>query len=314
MHLLSAILQRSTNMTSLEFARQNLFTPLGINQVIWPADSQGYNYGWGNIYLYPRDAAKIGYLWLNKGVWDGRQIVSRSWVDDSVNPILKAEDDADYGYGWWVKSGNQPFIYEARGRGGQRISVIPSQNIIVVFTGGGYEPGEAAALLGPSLIDMERPLPPNPDDAEKLRSALLVIREPPISKSPGPLPARADEVSGATYQFEDNPLHVKTITLTFNYTTEASSLITFYDSQPSRSGPLGLDGVYRMAPGKNGLNVGQRGYWNDSDTFTLDYNEIANRDSYILNIHFEVDKMIMSAKESTHESAVRIVGIKQAPQ
>ena len=83
MHILSAILQEATGMTALEFGRENLFEPLGIRDVIWPVDPQGFNYGWGDLYLYPHDAAKIGYLWLNNGVWDNEQIVSRKWVEDS---------------------------------------------------------------------------------------------------------------------------------------------------------------------------------------------------------------------------------------
>lgn len=69
MHLLSAILQKATGMTTLEFARQNLFGPLGIRDVIWLTDPQGYTHGWSDLYLHPRDVAKLGYLWLNKGTW-----------------------------------------------------------------------------------------------------------------------------------------------------------------------------------------------------------------------------------------------------
>ena len=63
-------------MTALDFARQYLFEPLGIHEVFWQTDPQGYTDGWGDLYLKPRDTAKIGYLWLNNGAWDGKQIVS----------------------------------------------------------------------------------------------------------------------------------------------------------------------------------------------------------------------------------------------
>ena len=84
MHLLSAILQEATGMTTLDFARQNLFEPLGIHDVAWEIDPQGYYHGWGDLHLKPEDAAKLGFLWLHRGAWDGRQIVSASWVSDSV--------------------------------------------------------------------------------------------------------------------------------------------------------------------------------------------------------------------------------------
>ena len=67
MHLLSAILQEATGMTAQEFAQQNLFTPLGIQEVIWETDPQGYTRGWGDLHLLPEELAKIGFLWLHRG-------------------------------------------------------------------------------------------------------------------------------------------------------------------------------------------------------------------------------------------------------
>jgi len=127
MHLLSAILQEATGMTALDFARQNLFEPLGISEAIWEPDPQGHTHGWGDLHLKPRDAAKLGYLWLNRGVWEGKQIVSASWVEDSVTAHSHTGED-DYGYGWWVSEDS----YYALGRGGQHIKVYPSLKAILV--------------------------------------------------------------------------------------------------------------------------------------------------------------------------------------
>jgi CubicO group peptidase (beta-lactamase class C family) len=78
MHLLSAVLQEATGMTAFDFARQYLFEPLGIQDVIWESDPQGYTRGWGDLHLKPEDLAKIGFLWLHRGNWDGKQIVSEA--------------------------------------------------------------------------------------------------------------------------------------------------------------------------------------------------------------------------------------------
>ena len=75
-HLLSAIVQETTDMTTLDFARTHLFGPLGIPDPIWPTDPQGYNRGWGDLLLTPHDMAKIGFLYLNEGLWEGRQVAS----------------------------------------------------------------------------------------------------------------------------------------------------------------------------------------------------------------------------------------------
>ena len=84
MHLLSAILEKATGMPAQEFARINLFEPLGIQAGTWPADPQGVNMGAGNLRLFPTDMAKLGLLWLQQGRWDGRQVVSSTWVQQSV--------------------------------------------------------------------------------------------------------------------------------------------------------------------------------------------------------------------------------------
>src|SRR5436305_14193741 len=147
MHLLSAIISRTTGMSAHECARRSLFEPLGIRDEIWPSDPQGVSHGWGNLHLHPRDMAKLGYLWLNEGAWDGRRIVPPDWVAESTRVHAKTGTESDYGYGWLIKAQGNHSVYEASGRGGQRISVVPDKNLIVVLTGGGFQPGDIGQLL-----------------------------------------------------------------------------------------------------------------------------------------------------------------------
>ena len=131
-HVLSAIVQATTGTSTLDFAQAYLFEPLGISDVYWYADPDGIaNGGWG-LRLTPRDMAKLGYLYLHHGVWDGQQIVSTEWVSASVKAHVQAEDELDYGYQWWVYPALN--AYTARGRGGQLIFVMPDLDIVVVFT------------------------------------------------------------------------------------------------------------------------------------------------------------------------------------
>jgi CubicO group peptidase (beta-lactamase class C family) len=135
MHLLSAILQETTGMTAFDFARQYLFEPLGISQVTWDSDPQGYTRGWGDLHLKPQDAARLGYLWLNGGVWGGRQIVPAAWVKDAVQVHSQTGMSDDYGYGWWVSQDS----YAALGGGGQTIKVYPAYHAVVVTTGQDFD-------------------------------------------------------------------------------------------------------------------------------------------------------------------------------
>lgn len=308
MHLLSAILQKATGMTAFEYARLNLFEPLGIQDVIWPTDPQGFTYGWGDVCLHPRDAAKIGYLWINSGMWEEKQIVSRKWVESSVKPQIKTDGDDYYGYGWWVTLKDKLVDYSAVGRGGQYIKVIPYLDMVIVATGGGFDFDDIEPLIAPALVDRNRSLPANPDAVERLGLVLKKIEEPPAPRPVPPLPKAAEEISGKTFVFGPNPLQLKTQRLEFNDSAEAGMQITFSNDTPPRSGKIGLDAVYRMSPGKYNLPVGQRGYWDDPYTFVLEYDEVANREAYDLRMRFEDKRVMIEAKERSHEAVLRFEG------
>ncbi|MEE4193571.1 MAG: serine hydrolase [Anaerolineae bacterium] len=130
--LLSAIVQESVGMNTADFAKEELFSPLGIDDFQWETLSNGIpNGGWG-LYLTPRDMAKFGYLYLNEGLWNGQQIIPAAWVSASVEPVRPVSDTVGYGYQWWIFPEDR--IYAAQGLYGQKIFVIPETNMVVVIT------------------------------------------------------------------------------------------------------------------------------------------------------------------------------------
>jgi len=131
-HLLSAIVQQSTGMDTREFADQYLFQPLGISRVVWDVDSSAIAIGGWGLQITPRDMAKLGYLYLHNGQWDGQQIVSAKWIEDATRTHAKTGGDLDYGYQWWTYPSLE--AYTALGLGGQTIFVVPKLNLIVVTT------------------------------------------------------------------------------------------------------------------------------------------------------------------------------------
>ena len=342
-HLLSAILQQATGMTALEFARQNLFEPLGIRDVVWPADPQGVTRGWGDIRLHPRDAAKLGYLWLskgrwentrmmssnglskgvwegkrfassrglNKGIWGNRQIVSSSWVADSVKPQIQSDSDDYYGYGWWVsvaREKDELSSYRADGRGGQYVAVVPSLNIILATTGGGFELGQIDGLLLPALVDMSKPLPANPAGLSKLQAAIRTVAQPPARKPVASLPSAARAISGKTFVFKPNPQGIDTLRLDFNGSAEAVAYIRPSYSARTQRWPVGLDGVYRMSKGEYDHPQGLRGYWASAQTFVLEYDGITSNDHVTLQMRFEGDQVVVKAQETAHELGATFIG------
>lgn len=310
MHLLSPIVQQATGMTALDFARKNLFEPLGIEDAMWSTDPQGHNRGSEGVYLHPRDAAKIGYLWLNGGQWEGKQIVSREWVEDSVKSQLKTGEDDDYGYGWWVS--RESGVYTAAGRGGQYIKVAPSLNAIVVTTGGGFDYDEIDPLITPTLVDPEDPLPANPAGVAKLKEALRKIAQPPDAKPVPPLSETAKAISGKTFVFGPNPTGVERSAFEFDDSAEAVWRVAFSGGKPA-SWPVGLDVVYRMSDGQYDLPQGLRGFWSDAQTFVLEYDTIANNDHITLRMRFEADRVVVEGRETAHEGGVKFEGKMASP-
>jgi hypothetical protein len=310
MHLLSAVLQQATGMTALDFARQHLFEPLGIHDVIWPADPQGVTHGWGDIYLHPHDMAKIGYLWLNHGQWAGRQIVSRAWVEDSVKVQIKTGRDDDYGYGWWVTG--EEGEYAAIGRGGQRIQVWPAWNLMLVMTGEGVDIDDIEPFLTPAFTGVDQPLPVNPAGVAQLEAALVAISQPPAPKPAAPLPETARAISGQIFVFEPNPIEVEALGLEFDGSAEAMLHIRSTGGQ-METWPVGLDGVYRMSAGEYDLPRGLRGAWADGQTFVLEYAGIGHNDHFTFRLRFEGDRALMEGQETAHELGMKFEGRLEKP-
>lgn len=153
--ILSGILTRATSRSMLEFARENLFAPLGIhvdhNVVFhskeeqlaimvkeshingWVADPQGINTaGWG-LFLTPMEMAKIGQLYLNRGAWNGKQLVSAEWIDESTMEHSRWDElGLKYGYLWWVINEGKR-SYAAMGDGGNVIYVNPAKNLVIAI-------------------------------------------------------------------------------------------------------------------------------------------------------------------------------------
>jgi CubicO group peptidase (beta-lactamase class C family) len=156
--LLTKVIQEAAGMSAFDFADDNLFGPLNIIKVRWDRDMDGYTAtAWG-LYTTVRDFAKLGYLFLNKGNWDGRQVVSEAWVEQSTRTDRSVRMWEAYGYLWHV---NLPYrlsqqfhkspvsrdalpadSYMAEGVLGQTIVIIPSKDLVAVRvaneTGGGH--------------------------------------------------------------------------------------------------------------------------------------------------------------------------------
>ena len=136
--LLAQVLKKATGEQADAYAAEHLFKPLGITRYFWKHTPTGHPDTEGGLYLTPRDLAKIGYLYLKDGVWEGNRILPEGWAGDSttahVGPLAQ-EEGLSYGYQWWVLPAGGPPAYAAIGYGGQFLVVVPSLELIAVVTG-----------------------------------------------------------------------------------------------------------------------------------------------------------------------------------
>jgi CubicO group peptidase (beta-lactamase class C family) len=132
-HILSGIVSAATGTSTLHFAEENLFKPLGITRYAWTTDPGGTTIGGFDLQLTPRDMAKFGYLYLHGGRWDGAQIVSEAWVAKSTSTLTQPTTTLGYGYQWWTTPSQN--MYSCRGLYNQMIYVLPQQDIVVAITG-----------------------------------------------------------------------------------------------------------------------------------------------------------------------------------
>ncbi len=289
-HLLGSVIGAAARMSEADFARKHLFGPIGIRDVIWADDPQGRSHGWGDSHLYPRDVAKLGYLYLHGGECNGKQIVPRDWVTMSITPPTAARGEpGGFGIEWGATDGPNGWQFGGTGRGGQSLIVWPDLDMIVVITAGGNA-GQLAPLIR-QAVKSEQPLPANPTAGQALQKSTAAAAAPPAALPVSPAPAIATTISGKVFQFPVNPSRLDSLALTFGKAGEAWVDLKYYGA-PLRV-PIGLDGVYRIGPhGPFKLPAGATGKWTSDQNFVLDLNFIANINHYTLDIRFTTEHTI----------------------
>jgi CubicO group peptidase (beta-lactamase class C family) len=315
-HLLSAVIQKATGMSAREFANQNLFSPLGIGSVsgaLWPSDPQGVTTGGYGLALTPVEMAKLGYLFLNQGQWDGETIVPAEWVAASTASRANRGDKKEYGYLWWIDP--QGKWYAALGRAGQHIFIYPAENLVVVFTSDLPFTNDADLIPLQELLDQyilpavksSRPLPANPDGLARLNTGIQELAKPPRT-APTPLPTIATQISGKSYTLADNPFGWQTIT--FNFQDSVDEVEVSVSSNGSIGQlAIGLDNVYRLVDGGDSTFPQElRGRWEDQDTFMIEDIYPGQMVQFTYHIQFSGDSIHIIRQEEYSGNKVELQG------
>jgi CubicO group peptidase (beta-lactamase class C family) len=133
--LLSGIIRNATGRFIDDYAREHLFEPIGIKDFHWKKTPTGHPDTEGGLYLSAEDLARIGYLYLRDGMWNGRRVLPEGWVTQATaRRVTAAAPGWHYGYQWWTMAREDVDVWAGRGFGGQFLIVIPSRDIVAVST------------------------------------------------------------------------------------------------------------------------------------------------------------------------------------
>jgi CubicO group peptidase (beta-lactamase class C family)/Flp pilus assembly protein TadD len=157
--LLGYIFQKETGQDIDDYAQKYLFAPLGVRHE-WKRTYLGAVDTEGGLYLNGSDLAKIGYLYLHDGMWDGQRIVSSEWVKESVTPYFQMPPEPEYpdgfkdGFMWWLHKlpDSTEYVWTASGFGGQHLDVFPQEHLIVTLTAWDFLPSSTGTDPTPSVF------------------------------------------------------------------------------------------------------------------------------------------------------------------
>lgn len=220
-YMLAAIVQKVSKLTLEEYLRPRLFEPLGIQPPLWGKSPEGINLGDGGITLRTEELAKFGQLYLQKGMWNGKRLLSERWVEEATslqtstggNP--DSNWDAGYGYQFWR---NKSTGYRADGAFGQFAFVLPEHDAVLAVTSGTDDMAGVMDTVWQYLLPAlrDRALPAHAGAHDKLQSKLRSLTLPVQSgSSSSPLAAG---LSARKFVFESNELGITSASLDFSGT------------------------------------------------------------------------------------------------
>ena len=185
-HMLSAIVRKVTGETVLDYLKPRLFDPLGIENPEWPSSPQGNTFGGWGLKIRTEDIAKFGQLYLQKGKWNGKQLVPAAWVEQAAaKQVSNGSDpskDWDQGYGfqfWRCRHG----AFRGDGANGQFCIVLPEQDAVIAITADTRDMQSELNVVWDKLLPAfhAKKLPANKEEQAKLKEMLanLAVRPPP---------------------------------------------------------------------------------------------------------------------------------------
>jgi CubicO group peptidase (beta-lactamase class C family) len=309
--MLSAILQKVTGQKVVDYLKPRLFDPLDIQGMDWEINKQGINTGGWGLRLKTQDLAKLGQFYLQKGAWNGKQLLSKEWIDEATSfkidqapGILQSKKDSSdwmqgYCYQFWRC---RHHAFRADGAFGQYIIVMPDQDAVIAITSETSDMQGELDLVWKFLLPSMHPqaLPADQVNDDKLKKHLAALSIKPVANNGD----NANKTLNTTFTIQPNDLHIRSIT--FNIVNNICHITLKKDSvnyilnfekgkwllgKTDMQGPSLLSGSREdfslLPPYKVEGSYG----WNDNHTLQLKLRYIESPHTETINCHFNGQRL-----------------------
>ena len=301
-YMLSAIVQKVTGTTVLDYLRPRLFDPLGFKDPVWMSSPQGITAGAYGLSIRTEEIARFGQLYLRNGMWNGKQLIPAAWVHEatsmqtSTGSAPTSDWDQGYGYQFWRSRHNS---FRADGAFGQYCMVLPELDAVVAITSGVRNMQQVMNLVWDKLLPAMKPgrLPENAAARRQLESRLAALKVKfPNGAATSPI---SSSVSGKWFEFPQNNRGIQAVSFDFNSTSipRGPSLIIRTTTGETRMTIARETWTNSRGQFTNGLEralnvpanplVAASGAWSAEDTFTVKI--VLSETPYYSTMNFKFD-------------------------
>jgi CubicO group peptidase (beta-lactamase class C family) len=298
-YMLSAIVQRVTGMTLLEYLRPRLFAPLGIAHPTWESSPQGINTGGWGLRITTTEIARFGQLYLQDGVWQGTRILPEGWVAAATarqvpnGPAENSDWEQGYGYQFWrCRHG----AYRGDGAFGQFCVVMPEQDAVLAITAGVEDMQAVLDLVWEQLLPAMGPAPlPAGGVAQAELDQKLAHLSLPVMQGQLTSPV-ASEVAGKRFVFDANAEQIAAAVLDFGADGSVLTLEDAHGAHRVTSGAgVWLKGTTTLEDGEP-RPVAASGGWTDGQTYVMRLCYYQTPFIHTITCHFTEDRLLVDRR------------------
>ncbi|MDF2540512.1 MAG: beta-lactamase [Herbinix sp.] len=298
-YMLSVILQRVTGQKLIDYLRTRLFEPLGIEKPVWEECPMGYNTGGFGLSVRTEDIAKFGQLYLNQGIWNGKQLLPKAWIEEATTSHISNGDNPEsdwnqgYGYQFWRCRHD---IYRGDGAFGQFCIVMPKEDVVIAITGGMKDMQLPLNLVFEHLLPgiTNETLTEGSDTTtlkEKLNSLQVML--PDGMKQSEIIP----KINGRCFPLRDNMYQFETITFQFETDKILLKILSKGKEQELEIG-IGYWTKGFMENDRGKIPVMLTGIWQENTKLSLSCRYIETPFADQMIVSFQNDQIQIAMKEN----------------